>query len=76
MRDGKFLIGFVVLIIGAEVMMHGAEALSIHMGISPMVIGETEVLVGSPAPDLVVSVSAISEGALLLPLGVSLAATS
>lgn len=38
MNYGKLLIGFVVLVVSAGIMMHGAMALSSRIGISSMVI--------------------------------------
>ncbi|MDG2205809.1 MAG: hypothetical protein P8M79_11225 [Alphaproteobacteria bacterium] len=63
MRYVRRLIGFVVLIVGAEIIVHEAVFLSSRMGISPMVIAMIVVTVESAAPELLVSVNAIWEGA-------------
>jgi len=65
----QVLIGFVVLIGGAEILVRGAVALAERMGISPMVIGMTIVAIGTSAPELVVSVNAALEGATGLAVG-------
>ena len=63
MRYVRLLIGFVVFIVGAEIIVHEAVFLSSRMGISPMVIAMIVVIVESAAPELLVSVNAIWEGA-------------
>jgi len=65
----QVLIGFVVLIGGAEVLVRGAVSLASRLGISPMVIGMTVVAVGTSAPELVVSINAALEGATGLAVG-------
>lgn len=65
----QVLIGFVVLIGGAEILVRGAVSLASRLGISPMVIGMTVVAVGTSAPELVVSVNAALEGATGLAVG-------
>ena len=67
MRYVQLLIGFVILILGAEIMLHDTVVLSIRMGVFSMVIGITALTVGSSAPELVVSVNTI----LPRPKGIS-----
>ena len=62
MRRVRLFIGFVVLIVGAEIIVHEAVFLSSSMGISPMVIAMIVVAFGSAAPEFLVSVNAIWEG--------------
>ena len=69
MRYVRLLIGFVVLIVGAEIIVHEAVFLSNRMGISPMVIAMIVVTAESAAPELLVSVNAIWEGATGLTVG-------
>ena len=69
MRYVRLLIGFVVLIVGAEIIVHEAVFLSNRMGISPMVIAMIVVAVESAAPELLVFVNAIWEGATGLTVG-------
>ena len=59
MRYVQLLIAFVILILGAEIMLRDAVVLSIRMGILSMFIGVTALIVGSSAPELVVSVNTI-----------------
>ena len=63
MRYVRLLIGFVVFIVGAEIIVHEAVFLSSRMGISPMVIAMIVVTFQSAAPELLVSVNVIWEGA-------------
>ena len=65
----ELLVGFVILIGGAEVLVRGAVSLAGRFGSSPMVIGMTVVAVGTSAPELVVSVNAALEGATGLAVG-------
>ena len=69
MRYVRLLIGFVVLIVGAEIIVHEAVFLSSRMGISPMVIAMIVVTFQSAAPELLVSVNVIWEGAAGLAVG-------
>ena len=53
------LIGFVLLISGAEVLVRGASKLALILGISPLIIGLTVVAFGTSSPELAVSVQAV-----------------
>jgi len=53
-----FVIGLVVLTLGAKWMVTGASNLAVRLGIRPIVIGLTVVAFGTSAPELVVSVIA------------------
>ena len=61
--------GFVLLLVGAELLVRGAVGVAQKLGISPMVIGMTVVAMGTSAPELVVSVDAALSGAPGLALG-------
>ena len=65
----EILVGFVILIGGAELLVRGAVTLAMRLGISPMVVGMTIVAIGTSAPELVVSVNAALEGATGLAVG-------
>jgi cation:H+ antiporter len=52
-----FLVGLVLLVIGADVLVGGAARLAARFGISPLVIGLTVVAFGTSAPELAVSVT-------------------
>lgn len=55
---GTFLVGLVVLVVGAEVMVRGAARLAARTGLSSVVIGLTVVAFGTSTPELAVSVQA------------------
>lgn len=55
---GLFLIGAVLLIVGAEWLVRGSSRLAVAVGLSPLVIGLTVVAFGTSAPELAVSVRA------------------
>ncbi|MFC3607834.1 calcium/sodium antiporter [Stutzerimonas tarimensis] len=58
-----FLIaGFILLVIGAEVLVRGAARLATLFGISPLVIGLTVVAFGTSAPETAVGIQAVRSG--------------
>jgi cation:H+ antiporter len=61
--------GFVVLILGAELLVRGATALALRCGISPLVVGLTVVAFGTSSPELVVAVKASLSGQGEIALG-------
>lgn len=65
----QIIVGFVVLVGGAELLVRGAVMLAERFGVSPLVIGMTVVAVGTSAPELVVSVRAALAGAPGLAVG-------
>lgn len=65
----KVVIGFVVLVIAAEVLVRGAVYLASRLGVSKLVIGMTVVAMGTSAPELVVSLDAAKAGASSLAVG-------
>lgn len=64
-----FVIGLVLLTVGAELLVRGASALAGRIGISPLVIGLTVVAFGTSAPELAVSVRAGLSGQPDIALG-------
>jgi len=50
-----FVVGLVLLILGADWLVRGAGALAQRLGVSPLVVGLTVVAFGTSAPELVVS---------------------
>jgi cation:H+ antiporter len=54
--------GFVLLVIGAELLVRGASRLAGALGISPLVVGLTVVAYGTSAPELSVSLQAALTG--------------
>ena len=64
-----FILGFVLLIKGADWLIEGAAALAQKLGISELVIGLTIVSLGTSAPELVVNVLASLEDKPGLAIG-------
>lgn len=58
----SFLLGLVLLVVGAELLVRGASRLAAAVGLSPLVIGLTVVAYGTSTPELVVSVQAALAG--------------
>lgn len=56
------LLGFILLLGGAEFLVKGAVGLARRLGISALVIGMTVVALGTSAPEFVVSLNAAFEG--------------
>ena len=63
------LIGFVVLMMGAEFTVKGAVALANKLNVPAMIIGLTVVSFGTCLPEFVVSVRAVVEGASGIVIG-------
>ena len=59
---GLLLLGFVLLIKGADFLVEGASAVAKKFGISDIIIGLTVVSMGTSAPELVVSIGAAMDG--------------
>jgi len=57
----QLFIGFGLLIGGAELLVRGAEKISLLFGVSPLLVGLTVVAYGTSAPEMAVNVSAIYE---------------
>lgn len=64
-----FVVGLVILVVGAEFLIRGAVRLARRFGVSPFVIGLTLVGFGTSAPELVVNLSAAASGATDLAVG-------
>lgn len=63
------LIGFVILAVGAELMVNGSSKLALHLGIKPLVVGLTIVAFGTSSPELAVSIDSTLSGLSALALG-------
>ncbi|HKJ11257.1 MAG TPA: calcium/sodium antiporter [Ornithinimicrobium sp.] len=61
--------GLALLVAGGEVLVRGASALAVDVGISPLVVGLTVVSVATSAPELAVTTSAVFTGESDLALG-------
>lgn len=64
-----FVLGLVLLVIGAQALVRGAARLAHWVGISPLVIGLTVVAFGTSSPELAVSLQAAAAGQADLALG-------
>lgn len=61
--------GFLILTFGAEVLVRGASAIALRLGVTPLVIGLTIVAFGTSAPELAVSVKSALAGSPGIALG-------
>ncbi|MBX3239149.1 MAG: calcium/sodium antiporter [Chitinophagaceae bacterium] len=64
-----FLIGLVVITIGADFLLKGAAKIASLLGIRPIIIGITVVSIGTSLPELAVGITAVSEGAEDIAIG-------
>jgi cation:H+ antiporter len=61
--------GFILLLVGAEIMLRGAIGIAEKFGISKLVVGMTVVAFGTSAPELLVSLNAALAGSSGLAIG-------
>ncbi len=61
--------GFVVLVVGGELLVRGASRLAASVGLSPLLIGLTVVALATSAPELAVTIRAIRAGNPELAVG-------
>jgi len=64
-----FILGLVILIVGADLLVRGASKIAAAAGIPPLVIGLTIVAIGTASPEIAVSLQAASNGQGSLVLG-------
>lgn len=57
-----FLGGLVLLCLGGDLLVRGAESMAIRLGMTPLVIGLTVVALGTSSPELFISVEAALKG--------------
>lgn len=57
-----FIGGMVLLVLGSELLIRGASALSLSFKVSPLVIGLTIVAFGTSAPEITVSLGSVLSG--------------
>ena len=57
-----FLLGFVLLIMGGELLVRAASAIALRFNVSPLVVGLTVMAFGTSAPELLVSIMAAIQG--------------
>jgi cation:H+ antiporter len=63
------IVGFGMLLVGADLLVQGAESLAHKMGVSDLVIGLTVVAVGTSLPELAVSIVAALRGDTTIAIG-------
>lgn len=63
------LVGFVFLIVGADILVSGAASIARRFGIPPLVIGLTIVAFGTSAPELFINVTASLKGSAGIAFG-------
>jgi cation:H+ antiporter len=66
---GLLLCGFVLLVVGGEMLVRGAVAVAKKLGMSPLLIGLTLVGLGTSAPELVTSLQAAIAGSPGIAIG-------
>ncbi len=64
-----FIVGFIILIKGADYLVEGASAVAKRFGLSPLFIGLTIVSMGTSAPELFVNVTASIQGSAGITIG-------
>ena len=65
----QVIVGFILLLGGAEVLVRGAVSVARRLDVSPLVIGMTVVAFGTSAPELVVSLEAAVSGVPDIAIG-------
>lgn len=63
------LIGLVILVLAGDALVRGAVNMSLRLGIPALIVSLTVVAIGTSAPELLVGVSAMLEGAPGIALG-------
>jgi cation:H+ antiporter len=66
---GRVVVGMVLLILGGEVLVRGAAALAVRVGISPLVVGLTVVAAATSSPELAIALGAALNGESALSFG-------
>ena len=64
-----FILGFILLVGGANLLVEGASSLARLLGISPLIVGLTVVAFGTSAPELAVSIQSSLQGQTDLAIG-------
>ncbi|MEL6765886.1 MAG: calcium/sodium antiporter [Pseudomonadota bacterium] len=61
--------GLALLVAGGDILVRGAVALSLRLGIPAIIVSATVVAIGTSAPELIISIQAAIEGAPGIALG-------
>ncbi len=63
------LLGLVILVLAGDVLVRGAVNVSLRLGVPALIVSLTIVAIGTSAPELLISISAIREGAPGIAIG-------
>ena len=66
---GFVILGLVILVLAGDALVRGAVGLSLRLGVPALIVSLTIVAIGTSAPELLISVSAVSEGAPGIAIG-------
>ncbi len=66
---GLLIIGFVLLVKGADFFVDGAASIATKFGISHLIIGLTIIAMGTSAPEAAVSIAAAAQGSAAISIG-------
>lgn len=64
-----FVVGFIILVKGADMLVSGASSLATRLGVSALVVGLTIVAFGTSAPELIVNLLASLQGNTDIAIG-------
>ena len=64
-----FILGFVILLVGAELLVKGGARLARRLGVSELAVGLTVISMGTSLPELVVNLFASGQGSSELAIG-------
>src|SRR5690606_23489734 len=64
-----FILGLILLVVGAELLVRGAVQVAFRVGISPLVVGLTVVAIGTSAPEMAVSIKGALDGQQGISIG-------
>lgn len=65
----QVLLGLVILLLAGDVLVRGAVNIALRLGISALIVSLTVVAFGTSAPELLIALRAVTEGAADLALG-------
>ncbi|MEM8570383.1 MAG: calcium/sodium antiporter [Pseudomonadota bacterium] len=63
------ILGLTILLVAGDVLVRGAVALSLRLGVPAVIVGLTVVAFGTSLPELIVSIDAVLSGAPAIALG-------
>ena len=66
---GLIILGFILLGVGAELLVGGSSRLALRMGVTPLAVGLTIVAFGTSSPELAVSIESTINGVSAIALG-------